>query len=696
MSEQTPDQPGAGAPAPGDPAGTGTQQGGADQASATRKALLVGAIISVVLSSALVISGAKAGITPGVSPLVVLFGWVVFGVSMGPRLKRFLAISQVTGSAGAAVTAGVVFTAPILQVLSREAGFDVPPVDWALLIVASLAGSLMGFGFVGLATKRFLTDPRLPAPEAVACDRLIATAVENPEERPALGRSLGVGLIGGFFIGAGLIVNWLKEEIYEVSFHLGNIFGLFPAGGAGETGGAPGGAAAGEGGMEVTLPLPLAPIYLGIGALLTLPTAFLIFSGGFVNSVTTGYAAAAGMPGTTFRWVGGAAMTVAVIYSLVDYALEGRKKAAGVAVKGQAFSDELAAAIENESLLEQSPGIRAMLYASLAAGTALLIAMMMWVGAPMTALVVIALVAFALVFLLSGLGALLSLQVGSSASPVSGTVFMGMLVLSLTALGVGMEGMDGVVFLVPIVVAACVAICAANDSSQDYKTMQLNGIKVTDGFKGQLIGLIAGSVAVPLTLWVADEAFVLGSPDLPVPQASFFGTVLGSLFLEADIPWGPVMAGAALGLLAVVIEAIGKRKGLILSSLAFAVGIYLPSVIGTGILLGALARFLATFKVRASTHEGILVAAGLITGDALAALLLGVLIIGGVDEAGLGPLMPEAAAAALAEGKEAVGVLMEGWTAESFAHRLELIGGVLLAFLLGAILFNYRPSRRAR
>jgi uncharacterized oligopeptide transporter (OPT) family protein len=99
-------------------------------------------------------------------------------------------------------------------------------------------------------------------------------------------------------------------------------------------------------------------------------------------------------------------------------------------------------------------------------------------------------VTLVLVSLLSGLGGLLSLQVGSSASPVSGTVFMGMLVLSLTGLGIGLEGLAGVAVLVPLVVAACVAICAANDSSQDYKTMQLNGFRVSDAFGGQLLGLL--------------------------------------------------------------------------------------------------------------------------------------------------------------------------------------------------------------
>ncbi|MCB9898285.1 MAG: OPT/YSL family transporter [Planctomycetes bacterium] len=585
--------------------------------------LALGLFLSMLLAAALVIPAAKAGITPGVSPLVVLLGWVLFGGAMGTKLKRFLAISQVTGSAGAAVTAGVVFTAPILQIVARNQGLPVPPVDVPVLILAGLAGSFLGFGFVGLGTKRFLTDPRLPAPEAVACDRLIETAVSNPEQRPRLLTSLVPGLLGGAIVQAGLFFHYLEEEVGKLT--LPAPWG--PAAWMTDEGGKPLGQHA-----HIDLPVETAPLYLGIGALLTLPTAILVFLGGLVNAATVSWSAAhrataptATDPDVTFRWVGGAAMAVAVLYSLVMYVLEGRRSADPV---------EGAEPID-QSLLEQSPGVRRGLYLSIVLGMAMLVAMMVRVGAPLLDLVVIGAVALVLVSLLSGLGGLLSLQVGSSASPVSGTVFMGMLVLALTALGLGLDGHAGIAFIVPIVVAACVAICAANDSSQDYKTLQLNGFTVSDGFWGQILGLVGGAIVVPVTLWIAHQSNLemgglgLGDADaLPAPQASFFGTVLSSLFLPNAVrPWGPIGFGAVLGLLAVVVDHVGKRRGIILSSLAFAVGIYLPSYIGTGMMLGALARFAATRKVSETTHEGILVAAGLITGQALMELLGGILIL---------------------------------------------------------------------
>lgn len=626
--------------------------------------LVVGLFISVVLSAALVFAAAKAGITPGVSPLVVLFGWVLFGSRLGGgRLKPFLAIAQVTGSAGAAVTAGVVFTAPIVQIVYREQGLEVPPVDVVTLILASISGSLMGFGFVGLATKRFLSDPKLPAPEAVASDRLIATAVSNPDQRPKLSVSLLPGLLFGLLMGAWINLKWLVHDVT----HLG-----LPTPWATPADGAGADAPADPG---IQLPIPVTPLYIGIGALLTLPTAALVFAGGLINATSVKYAADHAMPDTTFRWVGGAAMLVAVVYSLVAYIVEGRKRSRELSGVTEATGDE--------ALLEQTTGVQRMLKASIAAGAVLLFGMAAYVGAPTGALVVMGLVALVLVSLLSGLGGLLSLQVGSSASPVSGTVFVAMLVLSLTALKLSMQGLDGIVFLVPLVVAACVAICAANDSSQDYKTMQLNGFTVSDGFKGQLVGLLGGAVAVPLTLMVAHNASVeagtggLGGSDLACAQASFFGTVLGSLFLDADVPWGPIQVGLALGVAAVGLEILGKAKGLILSSLAFAVGIYLPAYIGIGMMLGATARFLGTRNVAKTTHEGILVAAGLITGDAFASLILGFLIFFGFDI-----------------GQWEVGNASVADWVPTAAFGSSTTWGLFLAVLV-VIFVNYLPKRRA-
>jgi len=563
-------------------------------------ALLIGAGLSIVISGSLVIATAKAGISPGVSPLVVLIGWVVFGSFMKDRLKPFLAILQVTGSGGAAVSAGLIFTAPILQITAKLMDQPVPSVDIGMTMMACLAGSLMGWGFVGLAAKRFLTDPRLPAPEAVACDQLIQTAAANPDDRPPVSLSLLPALLLGFGIQALAYLKYIGGTALVGKIP---IPGFDPA-------------------NPVKLPVPLSPLFLGIGALLTFPTAVLVFGGGIVNSITKSISAEYQLPDETYRWVGGAAMVVAVLYSLVNYVLEGLRQSKSNA------EDRAEPELANDELLSISGRMRAGLITAIAVGGILLFVILQQQGLPTNKVVILGIVSLILVSLLSGLGGLLSLQVGASASPVSGTVFMAMLVLSVTSIALAQTGYVAIVALQPVLIATCVAIAAANDSSQDYKTMQLNGFNVSSAYTGQLIGCIAGAITVPVSLWIAHEAYGLGSEDLPCPQASFFGTVLSSLFdPNLGVPWAPVFVGLGLGCVAVVIEIIGRANGMILSSLAFAVGIYLPAEMGIGILLGNVARVIGTGSFKLSSHRGILAAAGLIAGDSMLSLLAGILIV---------------------------------------------------------------------
>ncbi len=592
--------------------------------------VLFGVVVSTVLAGTLVLAGLKAGITPGVSPLVILFAWGAFTrrIAAGGG-TRFLNLAQVAGSAGMAVTAGVIFTAPLLQILYTnlgvseltargveiarnadrsavvdrallatlaENGLAVPPVDVVTLILLSFAGALVGFGFVGLGTRKFLTDPTLPAPEARACETMIEAAVARPQERPRLGRSLFAGTLASFLAPL-LVRTGLAKE--HVVLH--------------------------ENDRGFQLDLPFTPIYIGIGGLLTLSTALLVFGGSSLNligrfllsGIPAGSELVEKFPDKTINWVGGGAMTVAVGYSLVRF-MGMRGAHAGAA----------------DELVEVDPSKKLWQRVSIVAG---MVAIVVWLfvkdgATPFTFAMSAAILGCASLMVV--LGAILSLQIGSSASPVSGTIFVTTLVLCLVAIAVGRREVSDVALLTPLLVGACVAVCTANDSSQDYKTMQLCGVRVQDGFLAQALGLVAGCIVVPLSLYYAHEAYVLGSTDLNAPQGKMFATLVTGLLLEDKLPWYPICIGLAVGALAVAMDVVGGRRGLQLPAMALAVGIYLPAYLGVGILIGSLFRFAAE-RGRGQSGESILTAAGLITGAALLELLLGVAIVQGMEETAL-------------------------------------------------------------
>ncbi|MDG1500903.1 MAG: OPT/YSL family transporter [Planctomycetota bacterium] len=569
-----------------------------------RFGIAFGVIVSTILASSLVIAGLKAGITPGVSPLVILFAWGAFTrkVASGGG-TRFLNIAQVAGSAGMAVTAGVIFTAPVVQILYRNKGLEVPPVDVTSLIILSLAGALIGFGFVGLTTKKFLSDPTLPAPEAHACQTMIHAAAADPSKRPNLKTSLYLGMLLG--------------ALTPLLVRMGALKGALAAH-----------VQRGKGSLEVGLPLDV--MVIGIGALLTLGTGLLVFAGAAIRLIgqiwLTGEVDAAGAPldaaavELSMRWVGGGAMGVAVVWSMVRF----------FSAKVSSDSGD-----DKDGLLVIAPGVQRWLKMSIVLGMAIIFIWLVnkeGLGAysfSMTGSILLC------AMVMVGLGAILSLQIGSSASPVSGTVFVTTLVLCATALALGRNSIDDVLILTPLLVGACVAVCTANDSSQDYKTLQLCGVPVQSGFFAQILGLLLAAIAVPFALSVAHEAYTLGSPELGAPQATMFASVFDAILISKEVPLTPVLIGALVGVGAVLVEIFGKTKGVILPAMAFAVGIYLPADVGIAILIGTLFRYFAEGKGARQRGESILVAAGLITGAALLDLVLGVAIRYGFDEKAL-------------------------------------------------------------
>jgi len=598
------------------------------------KAIAFGLLVTALLSSTMVVAGLKAGITPGVSPLVILCAWGAFAAaSRGTGGKRFLNIAQVAGSAGMAVVAGVIFPAPLLQhlhlsraeealkelgvagdlrampwqdakVLLAQHGLSIPAVDIPTMIIVCLAGALIGYGFVGLATRKFLTDPTLPAPEARACETMIATATADSSARPRLGFSLVLGLAASFLAPLLAHIGAAKEHVVLYTKQLGD--------------------------RSFTLDLPFTPIYIGIGGLLTLATALLVFAGSFLRlvgdwalaSIDPASPLAGDYPSNSMRWVGGGAMTVAVAYSLVKF-----------------MGPRAAAAKESfdATLLDVPGNTKRLLSFAIVAGVATLAGWLFMTDGPTPfAFSMIAAVLIMALFMVT-LGAILSLQIGSSASPVSGTIFVTTLALCLVALFMGRQSVDDVPLIMALLVGACVAVCTANDSSQDYKTLQLCGVAPREGFTAQLLGLLVGCIFVPLSLYVAHEAYGLGTNELTAPQGQMFATLVDGLLLQEALPWSPILLGLLVGVVAVGMDILAGKRGLQLPAMALAVGIYLPAYLGIGILIGSMCRYFGERARerdtgrRERTNEGILAAAGLITGAAALDLLLGVAVLFGFD-----------------------------------------------------------------
>lgn len=585
------------------------------------RAMVLGVVTSTILAAAIVIAGLKAGITPGVSPLVVLLAWAVFSRSLRTSNAHLvLNQAQVTGSAGVAVTAGIIFTAPLLPILSHAQGLPYNGLPLFKLMGASLAGALIGFGYVGLNARRVLSDSSLPAPEARACDAMVRVATGQYDaqssaspaptamvdgrlldtRKPRLMRSLIPGILHGFAAPLLATLGLAASKITVLSLSFA------------------------QSARSVEFKLPYMPIYFGIGGLLSLGTAIAAFSGTLIRlSADVGLASvstsAAHWPDTSLRWVGGGAMTIAVLWSMVRLGV------------GQRFSRDTQAPSIHPHTLDFDVRTRRQLLVSIAIGSVLLLLGIIALGGLSVFSISLAVAVTVLAAFLVALGAFLSLQIGSSASPVSGAIFLMTLALCALALAAGRgQSAADLELMTLVLVAACVAVATSNDTSQDYRTLQLSNVPIARGFLGQLLGLLAAVVVVPLTIVLAERAFGLGSDALPAPQGQLFATVVEGMLFEEQLPWRPILVGALIGAAAVGLEIFGKKHRATIPAMALAVGLYLPPELGVGLLLGALARY-AGDRARIERSESILTAGGLITGAALFDLLIGVAMLGGVS-----------------------------------------------------------------
>ncbi|EOD39879.1 hypothetical protein EMIHUDRAFT_223451 [Emiliania huxleyi CCMP1516] len=124
----------------------------------------------------------------------------------------------------------------------------------------------------------------------------------------------------------------------------------------------------------------------------------------------------------------------------------------------------------------------------------------------------------------------MELAKGKLGSPNAGrTIFITALVFCLLLLAWGRNAFSDVELLQNVLTGTCVAVSAANDLSQDGKALQLCGIPPRSGFVAQLIGGLAGSIVVPCALYVADDAYGLGTERLIAPQGQMFATLVDGL-----------------------------------------------------------------------------------------------------------------------------------------------------------------------
>ena len=212
-------------------------------------------------------------------------------------------------------------------------------------------------------------------------------------------------------------------------------------------------------------------------------------------------------------------------------------------------------------------------------------------------------------------------------NPASGMTLLTVIVSAVVLLKFGLSGTTGIFFVMTLAGMVCVALCASGQFITDLKAGYWLGSTPAAQEKVKFIGVAAAAITAGLTIILLAKAFqfgeaVPGDPRqvLVAPQASALKAVVSGFMSGQPVAYMLFGIGA---MVSVVLEMLG------LSSMVFALGIYLPLQLTTPILAGGFLSHLVNKRAEKAggqpgktiRERGIVIAGGLMAGGALGGVL---------------------------------------------------------------------------
>ena len=208
-------------------------------------------------------------------------------------------------------------------------------------------------------------------------------------------------------------------------------------------------------------------------------------------------------------------------------------------------------------------------------------------------------------------------------NPASGMTLLTVIVSAVVLLKFGLSGTTGMFFVMALAGMVCVALCASGQFITDLKAGYWIGSTPSALEKVKFIGVVAAAITAGLTIILLAKAFQFGEAApgdmrqvLVAPQASALKAIVEGFMSGQPVAYVLLGIGA---MVTVVLEMLG------LSSMVFALGIYLPLQLTTPILAGGFLSHLVNKRAdktgaergRTIRERGVIIAGGLMAGGAL-------------------------------------------------------------------------------
>lgn len=604
-----------------------------DMKEFTIRSLIIGLIMAVVLGAANAYLGLKAGMTIAATYPAAVIGMAILRMMKGTILEENFA--RTVGSIGESVAAGAIFTIPAFYIAGIWTDFATLP-NYLIASSIMLVGGVLGVLFVALLRRVMVEDVELPFPESVA-----AAEIHKAGQKGGTGAKFLFGAMG---LGAGIqalislkVFTDLKDwfiTFKKAIIQLGSS-----------------GSATGQSGMVLTAPR-VSPAYIGVGYIIGPKLASLNFSGGLLAwglfvPILTYFIAPSILPDTTAvttdTWmalssqvwrnlvrpiaVGG--MLMSAIYTLFKM----RKSLINGLSRSISDVKKAAQGVQvNERTEQDLKFTTVMLGISLAAvGTFFIY---LYFAKNVIAALVATVVMIIAGFFFAAVSGYLVGIIGSSNNPISGLTLSTLIVAALLMVALGMKGTPGVAAVLGVAGVVCVSAAVAGEMLQDLKVGHILGGTPWKMQVGDLIGVALSAVVMFIPLIILHQGDInmggtgLGGTNLAAPQASLMA-MLSQGIVSGEMAWPLIIVGILLGLGFILMQ--------VKSPMLVCVGMYLGLETTFAIFVGGLIRGLLDHYVTKRRcndaqksrveNTGVLLAAGLIAGEALVGLLVALLAI---------------------------------------------------------------------
>jgi len=592
----------------------------------TFKAVVLSVILAAVLAGANAYLGLFAGMTVSASIPAAVVSMAVLRLFRRSNILENN-IVQTAASSGEALAAGVIFTIPALLLIGYWSSFDY----WQTMTIGTVGG-LLGVLFTIPLRRALIVDARLRYPEGVATAEVlkVGSRVGIREGRGSHEAAAGFRtLIWGAVLGGGVKLGESGLRLWTEALE----------------GAARVGQSVVYGGMN------LSPALLGVGFIIGLKTASVVFLGGALGWLIlipvhgalhgapdgmTAIAAAKTIWSTRIRYVGIGAMLVGGLWTLAQLrgpVLDGLRRSLAGYRNAASRSDQ---ALQGMALRTERDATLPWLLLPFVL-TLVLMALIYRgaIGSGVIALGMTGMMAVA-AFLFSAVAAYMAGLVGSSSNPVSG-VTIATIALSalLLVIVMGRDNQAGPAAALLIGAVVCCAAAMGGDNMQDLKTGHLVGATPWKQQVMQVVGVTTGAVVIVPVLTLLQAKYGIGEVTaahphpLSAPQATLMASLAKGMFGEG-LPWEMVAMGVGIGIAVILLDRRLELCGAAFRApvLAVALGIYLPLKLSAAILAGGIvgefARRGANDPAGHSSRRGLLCAAGLVTGEALMGILLAV------------------------------------------------------------------------